>query len=987
MKRLVSLLLVAILFLHALPIAPVHAATTGTCGNLTWTYDSGTLTISGYGPMPDFDTTYANTRAPWYNYNTLVDTIIIKNGVTSIGANAFYNYELVPSINIPVSVRSIGEKAFLFCDLLADAPLPPYLSHIGENAFAFCALKEIILPETLTELSAKAFYYCTKATTLHFGSNLKTIGASAFEGCESVRELTLLQGMNVGGSAFKDSGLVKLTIPDRAEGAKDITLGKYAFDDCRHLEEVYIGDSVTTISDYAFRNCTALKKLTIGGRVSTIGKYAFNGDTALAEVKFPNSLTLIDDFAFMYCTGLKKITMGNRPVTTDQHAFDNCNALEGVYISDLSVWCHSDFYMYGGSPLYYARNLYLDGILVEHLVIPEDVTMLNGSTFDNMSCLKTVVLPPNVHKIGWTEFSGCYNLERIVVLDPNCEIANPQSTSQMGTVKKTVLHGWRDSTLQTYAETYGYTFTTHNESITVLSEPTCTESGERLHHCSVCKHSYTESVAALGHDYTSSSTEPTCTQGSVTTHVCNRCEDTYSTVGKPLDHKYQSEITEPTCTTEGFTTYTCIDCGHSYVDKVMEAFGHPYTAKTTPPTCTEGGFTEYTCSVCGDSYIDDYTEAKGHKYRTKVTQPSCTEGGFTEYTCSVCGDSYIDDHTDPKGHDYIANVIEPTCINGGYTEYTCTVCSDFYFADHTDPKGHDYIANVIEPTCINGGYTEYTCTVCGDFYIADHTNPKGHDYITNVIKPTCIDGGYTEYTCTVCGDSYVSDHTEPSAHNYLPHITKPTCTTDGRIDHICSFCGDCYSEILPAHCPSAHLADVSLSVWYHNAVDYALENGLMKGMSETTFEPDTAMNRAMLVTVLWRYCGEPAEGENSFVDVVSGQWYTNAVAWAAHNGIVGGVGNGRFAPNGNITREQLATILFRYCNANGIDTTARAPLSSFPDGRKVSSYAEDAISWAVSVGLLAGTKIGNQTYLDPQGNATRAQVATILMRFIENMMK
>ena len=122
------------------------------------------------------------------------------------------------------------------------------------------------------------------------------------------------------------------------------------------------------------------------------------------------------------------------------------------------------------------------------------------------------------------------------------------------------------------------------------------------------------------------------------------------------------------------------------------------------------------------------------------------------------------------------------------------------------------------------------------------------------------------------------------------------------------------------------------------------------------------------------------------MDVPDGQWYTEAVAWAAHNEIVGGIGDGKFDPDGNITREQMAAILYRYSNRIGIDTTKRADLSSFPDGKKVSVWAADALSWANAESLINGTQEGSNLYLDPQGNATRAQVATIFMRFIENVL-
>ena len=147
------------------------------------------------------------------------------------------------------------------------------------------------------------------------------------------------------------------------------------------------------------------------------------------------------------------------------------------------------------------------------------------------------------------------------------------------------------------------------------------------------------------------------------------------------------------------------------------------------------------------------------------------------------------------------------------------------------------------------------------------------------------------------------------------------------------------------------------------------------------------MTRAMLVTVLWRYAGQPVEGSNSFTDVSSNVWYTQAVAWAAENGIVTGIGGGRFNPDGQITREQLAVILYRYCKSIGIDTSDVADITTFPDANQVSGYAIEALSWAVKTGLVTGSATGGKVYLEPRGNATRAQVATILMRFIQNVVE
>ena len=177
--------------------------------------------------------------------------------------------------------------------------------------------------------------------------------------------------------------------------------------------------------------------------------------------------------------------------------------------------------------------------------------------------------------------------------------------------------------------------------------------------------------------------------------------------------------------------------------------------------------------------------------------------------------------------------------------------------------------------------------------------------------------------------------------------------------------------------------DVSEKEWYFDAVQYASQNGLMNGVGNGKFDPEGSMTRAMLVTVLWRYEGEPAEGENTFTDVPDGTWYTDAVAWAAEKGIVGGVGNGNFDPNGSITREQMATILFRYAQKKGIDTSKRGELSGFADSGNVSSWAKDAVQWTVAEKIINGS----DGKLLPQGNATRAQVSASLMRFLENIEK
>ena len=279
---------------------------------------------------------------------------------------------------------------------------------------------------------------------------------------------------------------------------------------------------------------------------------------------------------------------------------------------------------------------------------------------------------------------------------------------------------------------------------------------------------------------------------------------------------------------------------------------------------------------------------------------------------------------------------------------------------------HSYTQTVTEPTCTEQGYTTHTCTVCGDSYVDSYVSALNHIEVVDAAVPaTCTVAGKTEGKhCSICNTVLVAQEEIPAlGHKYE--------------NGICVLCG----EKEQSEQPTIEFVDVPQKAWYVEAVNYAVRNSLMKGVGNDQFDPEGTMTRAMLVTVLWRYEGEPEAPANTFSDVKAGTWYFDAVSWAAANNIVGGVGNNKFDPDGNITREQMATILYRYCNGKGIDTSKQTSISGFPDAGSVSSYAQNAMQWAVAEELVNGS----DGKLLPQGNATRAQVATILMRFIENI--
>ena len=176
--------------------------------------------------------------------------------------------------------------------------------------------------------------------------------------------------------------------------------------------------------------------------------------------------------------------------------------------------------------------------------------------------------------------------------------------------------------------------------------------------------------------------------------------------------------------------------------------------------------------------------------------------------------------------------------------------------------------------------------------------------------------------------------------------------------------------------------DVSANDWFASAVDYVTGKGMMNGTAANTFSPKANTTRGMVVTVLYRLENQPSTSAASFTDVASGAYYANAVAWANANGIVSGYGSGKFGPNDKVTREQLAAILYRYAQYKKYDVSGANSLDGYTDVQSVSSYAVPALQWANAAGVVTG-KSGSK--LDPKGNATRAEVAAMLMRFCENV--
>lgn len=325
-------------------------------------------------------------------------------------------------------------------------------------------------------------------------------------------------------------------------------------------------------------------------------------------------------------------------------------------------------------------------------------------------------------------------------------------------------------------------------------------------------------------------------------------------------------------------------------------------------------------------------------------------------------------------HNYTYKVTTaPTATSAGTLTGACEDCGATTTVTVPKLNTTDYSYNVIqEPSCTATGQGRYTWnnTEYG-YFCFDVMIPKNaHTSMTVVTAPTCTEKGYTTNICTVCGTSQVTDYTNPLGHHFEAGI--------------CTRCGESAAQVDPCE----GYTDINRSGWYHSAADFVIARGLM-GSTKTnalTFEPNTKVSRAMVASILYTMAGKPAASyKGTFTDVPAGKWFTNAIEWCAQNGLASGKGNGKFDPNGNVTRQELAVFMMQMAAYLGKDTSGRADLSGFADCAKVPAWSKTYVAWAVDAGLISGKASGDKTNLAPTDNATRAELAVIIRNFVQNI--
>ena len=772
-------------------------------------------------------------------------------------------------------------------------------------------------------------------------------------------------------------------------------VGDRAFKDCNYLTCVYLNDDITTIGDHAFYADEYLSAINMPRKLELIDKYAFYGCdtltfvraracsrlkrieerafyscTTLAELRLPDCLTYIGPWAFAWdrILGQEDTTLGlpSSLQTIGKGAFAFVNhhkklniPSQVTSIGDYAFLC--DYYM-------------------EELTFsPGDKKLTIGvAAFAGDNHMKSVDLSNRVAQIDRCAFAGCELLEEAYFGDKIDTIEGRAFTSVDAALQlaiKAALNRILDPDNPDGNEEHADDIAA---GLTQIAKVTQLKRA-------IFKNAPAKTITGAAD--TNSSFPRDCVvyypQGNYTWAAELKDDGTWQGYKTGLWHgdhiaQFADTVVDPTCTKQGYTHHACTVKGCTYApvdDTYVAATDHTWVkTQTYPASCTEQGTAFYKCSACGATRTEKIA-ALGHDLSRcdLVPDATCTQPGRAVGTCARCGVK-IDEVIPAKGHDYSyksASSTEPTCTESGRYKGTCPVCGKDY-NDTIPALGHDWGEWVVtqEPTYTTTGYRYHLCARCNTREGEDIPKLHTHTWDAGVVtqKPTATEPGVKTFTCTICGET----KTEPIPATGVPDVCPggPTC-------------------------PGYAFRDMPVPTdWAHEGLDYCIYHGYIAGTSASTVSPNGVCTRAQLVSILYRVQGEPTTVKGyelsklraPFNDVPRGQWYTDAIWWAKLTGVVSGTSATTFDPEGEITREQLAVILYNYTKqfAPG-SLTATGSLAGFPDAASVSSWARTEMAWAVGNGLISGTGSGSVAYLTPQGSATRAQVAAILMRFEQAM--
>ena len=798
----------------------------GKCGeNLLWVLtEDGTLTISGEGEMANYS---SSSVAPWHNKRTKILSVVVEQGVTSIGDYAFYSCLKLDTVSLPDGVGTIGNSAFLECTQLTKVNIPEGVSKIGGDAFYNCSsLSNISIPDSITSIGEDAFYNCSSLTSIVIPEGVTQIKAGTFYNCTALESAVLPDSLQkIEDSYYRDyrnmgafancASLKNISISGNTK-----YIGSYSFYGCSSLSSAELQEGVTTIGYGAFYGCSALRTMIIPEGVARIGYATFYNCTSLESVTLPESLLSIEgggEFrwggAFEKCTNLKSIVIPDGVMSIADHAFSGCSSLTSVVIpegvtsiGESAFWgCssltsvvipegvtsieHSTFH--GCSSLesvtlpesllsiadVYNNNTHWEGVFsgctrLKSIKIPGSVASIGSAAFSGCSGLTDLVISDGVRSIESSAFSGCTNLKNVVIPDSMSKIGAAAFSNCDNLTEVKIPDGITEIEDSIFADC--------DNLISVhIPESVVSVGGGAFKNCSKLKSiTLPEKMSSIGYEAfygCSGLTELTISEGvtqikSATFYGCTNLES----------------ISLP-------KSLLNIEDNASY--NYEGVFGNCISLKniTIPENVTSIG----NYSFCGCSSL----------VRVAIPDSMTSIGNAAFYGCSNLKDVY-----------YSGDEVAWKQIEIGYSNEYLTSAYLHYGLTHICTT---HLIPAAAPTCVAAGNNAYyLCDACGRVYkdelsreqttVEDETLPAlGHAMtLTEAKAATCTeDGSNAYYTCGNCHKVFLDEQGEKETtiqaetlpalgHTIAIVNTKaPTCTEAGnKVYYACKTCGVAFKD-------------------------------------------------------------------------------------------------------------------------------------------------------------------------------------------------
>lgn len=730
------------------------------------------------------------------------------------------------------------------------------------------------------------------------------------------------------------------------------TSGNFGENDCLHWEVSTggFGGKTLTISgtgampdfDFPNGNLAPWWNYEALGMLTSFGNFKLEGE--LKKVVIKDGVTNVSNYALFFLPAATQITLPESVTSIGRYGIALCAKLKGISLPK-AVTGIGDFGLAGNN---FTSISLPDGLQtlgrgafdacasLSGMTLPAAITAVPDKCFDDCTKLLTVDYKGEVTAIGERAFEGCKSLTKAPI---------PAAVTALGNSAFNGCIALTDVTLPA-----GVTAVPDAcfQDCTALADMKLPGTVTSVGHNAFTGCKALKDVRCYG-------APPTVQPGGAAEHSF---EPGIVTIHYNPDPVYGWTF-DADGTWQGYKVSSKGACLHT---------GYGTTENTVPASCGADGRIDTICANCGDVIATEVIPATGaHTWDngTVTTEPTETTPGVRTFTCAVCSQTKTEVIPATGAHTFVfTKNVAPSCTEAGYDLYTCRDCGASEQRNVKPALGHKWDSGTVttEPTETDPGTMTYTCTVCGatKTEVIPATGPHTHvwDEGTVTVAPTETTPGVRTYTCTVCGQT----RTE-----IIPATGSAVCPGG-------------------AACPSFRFRDVPApSNWAHEGIDYCVRHGLMSGFDATTFSPDTVSTRAQIVMILYNLSGDTTDYSKYYVpftDVRPSTWYYNAVAWGYDKDIVAGMSTTTFAPDGLITREQMAVLLYGYTEKYApAYLGGAASLNGFPDAASVSNWAYAAMSWAVGNGLISGIASNGADYLAPSGGATRAQIAAIMMRY------